>query len=330
MMNNNMKKTINDVLVEYAVAPKRVDFIRHNENYTCKIYAQNNKEYVLRLHFPNKMQSIGQHKTEFIQSEIKILQAIRNNTNIKTQQPICNLKDQYVTKVQIDNVEYNATLLSWIKGKILVKDDDDFSENIARTGEMMSVFHDFSEQWEEGIILQRPKVDADYMNSIRYNLKSGIDLGLFTDDIYNTISVFIDNFVKTDKKMRSIYTNKWFGLTHCDLGLSNLIAYNNKITPIDFSLSSIGPLFADFMILASLPSIKHREILLNAYSKKRNIDDSHIRYFEMYFIQSILGFMNFHINNEKHHEWFHRRLQPIVNDYILPFLNNDTFVLKTY
>ena len=110
-----------EILKEYNLNVQEVKMLRHNENMTYKVMAQEG-EYVLRIHQAVEGMNLSMLISEampekLIDGEMQILDMLHQNTGLGTQRPIRNRNGQFVTKRK----NSCATLLEWVPGECINK-----------------------------------------------------------------------------------------------------------------------------------------------------------------------------------------------------------------
>ncbi|QVK17013.1 phosphotransferase [Mycoplasmatota bacterium] len=318
---------VESVLRQYKISNPQVTFIRHNENMTYKVIdGSTSKEFVLRIHIPKEGFSLStvQHSYDNLCSEIEFISAIDENTDILVQRPVKNIKGDYVSKILVKDRTIYATILNWIKGKTLSKEDADFSKQAYLTGVLTAKLHNFSSSWSEGKELKRHRYDKEKMISVIKQIKKGINLNLIKDEEYELIKKGGEKIISFMEELGKVYDS--FGVIHADLHKSNLIIQNEIISPIDFCLSGHGYFYMDLGgIIADFSPLSIRKEVLKGYRCIRDIPENDMKYIEGFFIMSILLFMATQLYNPDTKEWYLRRTKEICRDYILPLLNNERF-----
>ncbi len=320
---------VKSALSQYPIDAKKTYLLRHNENYTVKVIGGNNRPYVLRIHLSNNnMQGIGQHSYEALDAEMQIIAAINQNTDICTQTPVINNYGSAVSTLSANSPEIYATLLNWVPGEPLDIKNKDYSSHVYNTGQTLAKFHNFSQSWDIGLSLKRPKFDSRYLDISFANIKKALGIGLMEqkhlDMINEAMEYTKDIICELDESLK----DNWYGITHCDVSNSNLIEHEGTITPIDFSLSCLNYFFFDLAgFISELPGDQYIKEFLAGYRTTRPLPKEFLHYIEVFFVQSIFGFMAMHVLNTNMHDWFERRLDAVCYDYLIPMINGERFLL---
>lgn len=326
----NLEQLAYIVLKQYLISDPQLTFIRHNENFTCKVTDGNTSEkYVMRMHVPVEgFSNIAvQHSYSNLCSELAFINAIGENTNISVQIPVRNKSGLFVSEI-IDpdsNKTIYTTILTWINGETMSHENPNWEQQAYQTGIMTAKLHNFSANWDEGRTLKRQRYDASKLISVITSIEEAVGLGLMDSDHYRIIQsggVKICELMEELDK-RSFNTK---GLIHADLQRTNLIVHENTVTPIDFCLCGYGYFYMDLGgLLADFSSLSARKALLDGYRSIRELPESDMKYIEASFVMVILLCMATHLHNPKMKEWYLRRTKPICNDYIIPIINNERF-----
>lgn len=249
-----------EILKEYNLNVQEVKLLRHNENMTYKVMAQEG-EYVLRIHQAvegmnlSMLMSETMHE-ELIDGEMQILEMLHQNTGMGTQKPIRNRNGQFITKRK----DIYATLLKWVPGECINKQTLE-QKHAYQIGAMVAEIHHTvkmgggNSRYSYGVdMVERMQKVYDTIWQ-----KEGI-----SSEIFTTMQMVLD-------KIRDMLVahNKEFVLIHNDLGESNLLYTEKGIIPIDFSLSGVCVREMD---LASLflhfEDKEIKEAILQGYNSK--------------------------------------------------------------
>jgi Ser/Thr protein kinase RdoA (MazF antagonist) len=199
--------------------------------------------------------------------------------------------------------------------------------NAFLVGELVAKMHEFVLKWPNSCKLARPTYDSERVMNAVNSLEEGIDMGLFTNDMYSELyegAKCICNKMEQENSREG-----WHGLIHSDLGLGNIIIHNGFVSPIDFGLCGHGPFLFDIGgLMGTFDHTQLRKAVIDGYSKHRPLNQNDYRSIEAFFIASIYFFMSMHLHNIKIHEWFGRRLPLVISDYVRPFINGTRFLHK--
>ena len=223
---------LNEATKNYDFKHPEAILIRHNENMTYLI-KDNNQSFLLRIHktvdgLDLSAGSRNIHRSILIDSEIKLLNQLRMVGKLKTQYPIKNRNNEYITYLE-NGVP--VTLLSWIEGEDLQSTviTDDLAYII---GQAIGKLHNIMSMIS---CPSRYCYDEVYIDKISDDIRKAYDLKHITEWNYRTMqdALFYIRRVLMEERQQFIFI-------HADLSKSNLIYSNDEIIPIDFSLSGYG------------------------------------------------------------------------------------------
>lgn len=249
-----------EILKEYSLNVQEVKLLRHNENMTYKVLAEEG-EYVLRIHQTVEGMRLSMlmgelSQEELISGEMQLLECLCQKTDLGIQRPVRNREGQLVTKK--DGI--CATLLEWAPGECVNKQTMDVKQAY-KIGAMVAEIHNAA------------KLTG---NIRRYSY--GVDMVERMQKVCDTIAqkkeMELPIFLTIQKVLHKINEllearDKEFVMIHNDLGESNLLCSDQGIIPIDFSLSGtciremdLASLFLHFEDKAI------REAILQGYNNK--------------------------------------------------------------
>lgn len=313
-------------LRQYPLANPHVEFIRHNENISCKVRDGNTgQQYVLRVHKPIQGFASAQHSYSALEAEMQFLTAIGKGTDIGVQKPVRNYKGNTVTQVREQEEIINATLLTWVEGRTMHHEDPNWEEEAYAAGVMMAKMHDFAACWRPEQPPLRHHYDQRKAEAVSAKISEGVALNLFSTEQMEIVGAGAEKIIAFMNELdaRPLPAK---GMIHADLSKGNLIVSGDKVIPIDFCLCGYGYFLMDLGgISADFGPLNVRRAMLTGYRSIRDLPEEDLKYIEGFFIFSILLFMAGHLNNPKVWEWFGRRMQPICDDYIIPFLEDRSF-----
>lgn len=220
---------LDEAMKNYNFKHPEAILIRHNENMTYLV-KDDNKRFLLRIHktvngldLSAGCRNIQRHK--LIDSEIELLNLLRNVGTINTQFPIKNKYDDYITYLE-DRVP--VTLLSWLEGEDLQKTviTDELAYKIGQTiGKLHNAMSIIS-------CPDRYYYDEVFVDKVYDDIRKAYELRHITEWNHRTMLDALSYIRKV-----FIVEKHQFIFVHADLSKSNLIYSNGEISPIDFSLS---------------------------------------------------------------------------------------------
>lgn len=321
-----MNTLLKEALHNYEIQHPQIKFIRHNENQIYKIQdTQLNNQYVIRIHksssdfcldvFGDKKPSI-----DLLVSEMNILNAISENTEIPVQIPMKNKNGDFVT-VLSDGTP--VTLLTWLDGETVEKIN--LTDKVLfQIGEMLGHFHQFSKNCSKNINLSRYSYDKNLLINVISKIETGVKLNVFSSEQFKIIVDAINEIINRINDLDLQKNSK--GIVHSDLSKSNLIMNNGRIAPIDFGLCGNSYYYMDLGSLFShFDKQEQRRCIISGY--KSIIDgDIEVKYIEAFMVFQIVLFISTHIQNAPHYDWFNAALNRWCNEFFIPFSNKTPFI----
>ncbi len=240
-----MNPLLKEVIANYPIQNPQIKLIRHNENETYRLIDLfESKQYLLRIHKPTtdfslKIFGVKIHSIASLQSEMQILNAIHEHTEIPVQIPVPNNNDELVTVLSDGSP---ATLLSWLDGNT-IEGTELTSDILFKIGEMIGLFHRFSKAWSESSNLDHYSYDRSLLSIVMAEIQNGVKPNSISIEQFQIIENVVNEIGNRMNELDS-QSNSW-GIVHSDLSKSNLIIHNRKISPIDFSLCGYSYYYMD-------------------------------------------------------------------------------------
>jgi Ser/Thr protein kinase RdoA (MazF antagonist) len=311
------------VLLKYPFVDPEVKFIRHNENITYKVTEKRTgNAYLLRMHKPitQNMQGI-QTKREAIQSELDFLQAWSVYAEWPVQIPFLNREGELVTSTIIECEEIHCSVLQWINGESMSKEDFRNESMVSLLGKRIGNLHQFSRSYRHPSNFIRPEYGTEWINTMLAQLRSGQQIGV----ISNQQMVVLENvFSMVSQQIQGLsqVTEQW-GFIHADIHHSNLIHTSKGISFIDFGLSGFGPYAMDVTMAALFTKKELRENLLSSYSMIVP-GEINIGLLEALTFLPIAGHYAFVVSREEKHGWIRERMPGFIEHFCEPFLAGES------
>jgi len=290
----------------FDIEPKKVEFIRHNENLVYRVWDEE-ESYLLRIHTPASQNFVGyRQQQEYIEAELAWLGELGQDPRLAVQKAIKNSEGVTVSALEHGGQLHYCTLLTWIEGHVFdPAKDESKAEQVA---ELIDILHSCSQPRKK---LVRPSYDAAHFREVVEKLKPAVDLGFLSCEDFKLMERVCESILL-------ILPNEQ-GMIHADLGPGNIIVHENGLSPIDFSLCGYGPLLWDIGgMLVAYPKEIRRNIF-DRYNDLRPISIEGLRLCDGLAILSILSCWAFHISNPAQHEWLQRRMPKSVQNEWLKF-----------
>jgi Ser/Thr protein kinase RdoA (MazF antagonist) len=301
---------IEEALKYYNFQHPEVVFIRHNENMTYKII-DGDKKYLLRIHKADEGLDFTLYygntpRKIFIESEIELLIRLHGSHNIKTQYPICNRSDEYVTRLEDGSL---VTVLSWLDGESLVNIDIT-EELVYQIGQMIGHLHNRTSSFLHMI---RCEHDETFIKRISAEITKSYEMMHIDEESF----LLIEKVLCHIKRVLAAEKQN-FLLIHADLSKSNIIFDKCNLSPIDFSLSGYGiPEMELGEIICSLHKDEFISALIKGYESTsgRKINTLYIKCFTAL---SIISYIVIHHNKVFKDEKFINAMSRWRETFFLP------------
>lgn len=305
---------LNEAMKNYGFKHPEAILIRHNENMTYLV-KDDNQKFLLRIHktvdgLDLSAGSRSIHRPILIDSEIELLNQLRMVGKLKTQYPIKNRDNEYITYLE-DGVP--VTLLSWLEGEDL--------QNTVITDELAYIIGQTIGKLHNTMSMifcqSRYCYDEVYIDKISDDIRKAYDLKHITEWNYRTMQDALSYIRRVLMEER-----QQFIFTHADLSKSNLIYSNGEIIPIDFSLS--GYALAE-MDLSDMNWTLHDEKLTPSLFAGYQSVTKHV--VDQFFISMFtalypISYTASHHNNRFQDEKFVKALDKWCDTILTPFIMN--------
>jgi Ser/Thr protein kinase RdoA (MazF antagonist) len=316
-------KWYKEVLKHYYFVNPIVEWIRHNENITYKVIDSGSANiYLLRMHKPitTNMQGV-QNTNEAIQSELEFLLAWSCHSQFPAQIPVPNVHGKLVTTVWIENEEVHCSILEWIDGETMSKNDLESEERVNTLGKEIALLHRFSQSYQLALSFRRPEYGLEWTETMLSKLRSGEEIGIISTKHFH----IVENTFSLIKERLKVMSNKneTWGFIHADINYSNLILSAKGISFIDFGLSGFGYYAMDVAMGALLTKKELRDTLLASYTNliPGKID---IEQLEGFMFLAIAAYYAFLVSNKDQHTWIRDKMPGLIEHFCNPFLNGKT------
>ncbi|MCM3628378.1 phosphotransferase [Paenibacillus glycanilyticus] len=311
-----------DALAKYPFRKPVGELIRHNENVTYKVIEEASGEtYLLRLHKPIASSMAGvQNSIKAVQSELDFLMAWSAHSALPVQTPVPNRQGSLVTTVDCQHEEVACSILRWIDGEIVSKQDFNNEESARTLGILIADLHRFSQRYKPESDMVRQSYGMEWTNSLLTKMRDGHERGILTAEEFRSIELtlfmIMDRMNGWEKKQDS------WGFIHADLNYSNLISSSKGISFIDFGLSGHGYYAMDVAMGALLVPGAYRDALLSGYTSLHGKSIDHIQ-LEAFMFLAIMGYYAFVLDQPDKHSWIRSHITGHIEHFCKPMLNHD-------
>ncbi|MGZ9583322.1 phosphotransferase enzyme family protein [Paenibacillus marinisediminis] len=310
-----------EILSKYGVHEPKITFIRHNENRTYKVEDPNSgAAYLFRIHQSLKENMVDlQHTYSGILSELEMLQDMADQTNLIVQTPIRNCDGEYITKLQYRDKEVCCSLLTWIEGEILNKDDVSDDILVRKIGAKIAELHRFFQSYHRVKPETRPHYDTESNIVMLHKIHRGVELVLFPPSDYAIVEKTM-HAINAQLEALGRSEEQW-GIIHADLAKNNiLLTPTGDISFIDYGFFGYGYYAMDVAMGASMVPADKRDALLEGYYGQRQLSDADLTVVEGLILVSIFGYYAFQMENEDVHPWMRERMPQLCAKRCMPFL----------
>lgn len=296
-MTLQQQKLVNEALAHYHISVSAIEFIRHNENLTCRV-RDGEKSYVLRIRRPVEGFQLNIFETgftpmELMTGEMKILQHLKYNADFPVQVPVCTESGSLVCTL---NDGSPACLLEWLDGQALEGDPD--GAHAAELGALAAHLHDSL----RGIDVPRPDYSHGRIQTMQREITAAYELGHITEKQFAVCGDTLREIDRVMTELDSVPSAR--SLIHSDMSLGNIIRTPRGLAPIDFSLSGYGYRAQECgMIASNYESEDCQRSVCEGYARASGIEvDMH--HLDAFFSMSVLLFISAQHGRFHGEEWF--------------------------
>lgn len=312
------------ILNRYDLHQPVLTFLRHNENRTYRVDDAEGNSYLLRIHQPVKDGMAGlQHTYDGLHGELQMLEQLASRSGVTAQQPLRNLDGELITVIEQNGVRLNCSLLTWLEGRDLNKEDLIDREVVRKLGHQLGELHSFFREYPHDGLEKRPSQGIPYNNQMVKIIHKGLERGLFTSAdvaiIEQTIRLINSRLEEKGK------TAETWGLIHGDLGMGNVIVTaEGEMSFIDFGFFGTGYYLLDAAMGAQMIPADHRDIFLEGYYGHSGMHTDDRALIEGFMLVAIIGYYAFQMENESVHAWMRERMPRLCANYCNPFLAGES------
>ncbi|MCR8642005.1 aminoglycoside phosphotransferase family protein [Paenibacillus sp. N1-5-1-14] len=312
-----------NILSKYEIQQPEIIFLRHNENRTYRIQDQVGRSYLLRIHDPIVPDMRGlQHTYNGILGELQMLEKLGSWSTSEVQTPVRNKDGELITIIDIEGELLNCSVLTWLDGRDLNKDDFNNLELVKMLGSQIAELHTFFQQYERSGMEKRPSQGKAYNERMIRVIHSGVQKNLFTPSDATSIEQTLQ-LINSRLDVQSDEVGPDF--IHGDLSLGNMIITSGgAIRFIDFGFFGTGYALLDVAMGALMLPSDRRDIFLEGYFRNRNYTANELLQLEGFMLVAIIGYYVFQMENENVQSWMRERMPKLCAEYCVPFLRSES------
>lgn len=320
-------------LARYHLRQPAIHFLGHSDNLTFRVEEPGGAVYLLRIHQPvlNYWEGMRQ-LPEAIGSELAWLEALALEGGFNVQRPVRTSDGSLVAMIEMDGTgPVPCTLLGWLEGQHFSPAEADAAQQVEQFGVLAARMHDFSVRWTppEGFI--RPRYDLNHFRRIFARLLRGVDLGVFSEDVYWTLRATTQAIISEIEALPE--SPEHWGMIHADLHVGNFLVSRPdegtgfEIIPIDFSFCGMGHYLFDISVcLAGGLNADLRPHFLSGYRSVRPLMQSDMRPIEAYMLSGRFSYYGYQIDNPAERAWLQRRLPETAKNECSKFLQGESIL----
>jgi len=323
-----MDDKILELLLQYGIVNPEVALLRHNENRTYKVSdTSNGSVYLLRVHDPVTVNLAGiQHTRRGLESELGLLEAIARGTNLMVQTPVANLFGQRITEFQAEGRTLCCSLLHWIEGRNLTKEDLSGPDAAYNLGAQVADLHAFFGTYDKVTPADRPDYGIRRTDKMLTQIRRGLDHELFSYENFAMVEQTLALIVDRLRAGRPETIKQ--GIIHADLNMSNiLVTPPGRYVFIDYCLFGFGYLLFDVAMAALNAPKEQREQVVNGYYGGKLPSEGIYTVMEGFMLSAVLGYYAFVMENESIHPWVRERMPQFCDARCAPFLAGESIFL---
>lgn len=266
-------------LQQYGLSKTQVEPIMYVNNAVFVVHSGNQK-YALRLH------RRGLKRHEWIESEMRWLDAIKRDTGLCVPRPVHTLNGDFIALAEVEGMDelLNCTLLSWAEGKFY-KTSELSLEQIRCLGAFLANLHQYSVTFQPEGEFQLPRLDWEGLFGINSPYHSGENEKIFTPEqnaVFDAVAARARDVIE---KLGETREN--FGLIHADFIAKNYLFNGDTVCAIDFDdcafgyyLYDLAPPLLQFSIEPAYTAMK--AALWEGYTAARSLPEHYRDYLETF------------------------------------------------
>lgn len=231
------------------------------------------QKFALRLH------RRGLKRPEWIESEMRWLDAIRRDTLLCVPRPVGTAEGDFIAQTEVEGMDepLNCTLLGWVEGTFC-KTSDLSLEQVRRLGAFLATLHQYSETFQPEGEFHLPRLDWEGLFGENSPYHSGENEKFFTPEqtaVFGAVAARVRDLIEILGESREN-----FGLIHADFIAKNYLFNGDTVCAIDFDdcafgyyLYDLAPPLLQFSYEPAYPAMK--AALWEGYTAVRSLPESY-------------------------------------------------------
>lgn len=283
---------VKEALRCFGIEQADVRFLRRNENITCRVDTREGS-YCLRIHSPVPGFSTGLLGETTFQSEVELLQYLREHGFAQLQRPIAGPDGACVYQLS-DGAP--AMLVTWVEGEPVTPETAD----PRAFGALATKLH----RCGQGFHGDRPAYDPALVSRMVEEIQLAAEQGHLkcrAAEICTAELMAIQHCVGLRQKAKGVC------LIHSDLNFGNILRTEQGLVPIDFSLARFGCFEQEIgMLMSNFDREEDWALLLEAVRENgMTIEKADA---ELFFSFGILLFICSQHQRFYQQDWFEKRM----------------------
>ena len=244
-------------IAEFHVGPVRLRLVRNGHNALFRATSEKRNDAGGKEEFALRICRPGYQTPDELRSETTFLQAIQENTNLRTPTPLRTISGDWLTTIETEGVPEarQITLAKWETGRFLRRNPG--AHSLERLGTFMATLHRFAEQWQVPPGFTRKRWDSVGLSGHSLGVNVEEARAAFTHEQRDLIERMNERGANMMSRLGE--GKDVFGVIHADLHLGNSLFEKGDMCAIDFDDCGWGYYLYDLAVTFSSSSFFHRK-----------------------------------------------------------------------
>lgn len=278
-----MCECISEILSLYGIENASATLLRHNENRTYRIDYRD-QSFCLRLKNPVSgfdLSAFGGDGEVLLRSELGIMSALGEQTDIPVQKPVKTLSGDLVAQLPEGTL---ASLLTWMEG-VLFDTGTRTEQMLVSAGQTMAKLRNAVESNPNLNAFSRFSYDQRLVENLAIKAEQGAEY--LSLEAIRSIRGALDT---VSNVMSEMDESEAVLIAHADPGFGNMIWTREKVGLIDWSLSGYAHSYIDIGgLIGATQDREEQRLLLKGWESVRG--KANRRYIDAYFSLNVLLFV---------------------------------------